>query len=347
METRMTAYFMRRISNLFNERHSRTLWFSAFFLMTFTLSSFSFSSAQQLSADAGDGIYYHLIVDSFSSLEKARIRAKELISQGYQAQILVPLENGNPYRISVYHAANRQDVVNYQSMIKEAGQVSGWILDWTDKGSISHVADASAQTDNNRPFYYLISGSYTTRDMAYEDAQILARHELIREPLLLMPVEGDPYYRVAIYYSSDRRHVDSFNEQIQRAGLKKGWVYETFVDYATPSGWNPRLESNSAPSGANMRNVSGPGTPKGPTLAEPSVPMFYLIASSFNTEWQAKTQMLQFQREGYKSTVLPVSGEGSEKYRVAIFYASDRKEVVDFSRKIPKTQRKSYWILRQ
>ncbi len=291
---------------------------------------------------------HFLVLGSYQSYETAKNYADRLEKEGYMPSILAPSASGNSYRVSIFHSTDRYSVEAYQNQLKKAGQNAGWIH--TEK---FNTADFPTQSNygpqgSPRPTYYLIAGSYSTYDLAVEEAVALQNSGF--DAFVLRPPLNEVQYRVTTYYTSDRNEIEAYAAMLEKQNKRSGWILESFEDLLVRNPEELQASANTKQAltysnvPQNQENLSN-RTPAPNGQLGNNEEMFHLIGGSFESKVAAQTYMDNLKRKGF-SPLLISPKQGSEKhvYRVSLFSAVDRESVKQYQDKMGADK---YWILKQ
>lgn len=286
----------------------------------FLLAGSSTASAQN--SGAGD---YYLIAGSFHSFESANEALEEFEDQGFQPIILFPAADGKDlYRVSIYQAAKRTEVVQYQALLKGQGRKGGWI--YQAKASTASQVNsrmASIPGDATERHYLIVSSLKGYTD-ALDAAAVL--NEKGYETEVLFPGQGSEYYRISVYQATDREEIEAYSAMLKKQGKEAGWVY-----------------SEPIISGASVRAVPTAAITRSGAAAEKGL-RFHLIVGSYDNYMMALDYADQLKTKGYDALVIfPDKPTGN--YRVSLYHSNDRAEVAGFGQNQKKQKKLTGWVL--
>lgn len=269
---------------------------------------------------------HHLIVASFDNFTAASAGLNEILPTHPNAEILFPEPGSNRYRISAYHAANRQEVETYKRTAP-LGDRKAWIL---TRGTTNTRGDQSSRANqrsapavsSNAATYHLVLTSHTDEPRAMEAVNQLTA--LGYEPYIVYPKPGDPVqaYRVAIYMANTRREVTAYQAMLRRGGHDDGWILKQQSAAIAPG------------AGANLRTRGATGDRT-----------YYLIGGSFDRYDEASDFLQAAQAMGAPAEILwPRQGEEQGKFRVSLYKADTRASVEAYQRSLNSQGRQGGWI---
>ena len=294
------------------------------------------TSAISISAQNG---YYHLITASFKTFEAASTHVKGLESdKDYSPVILMPTENSSFYRVSIYQSFDRKKVLAYNKMLKGKSKKSGWVF-----AQVEPVADnATARSSGNSnassvptdgTIYHLIVGSFNTFNQAFSEQK--KREEKGFEPYILNPDPSNSNYRVAVYYSENRKEVERYASLLKRRGENGGWIFEdgggakTSVKTADVSTEVSRV--------ANVTEVQAD---------ESQNNTYHLIGGSFKRFDQASNLAEALKKKGIDPLIMWPEKDGGY-FKVSVYRSTNKQEVKAYEEAARKNGIVNGWVFAQ
>jgi len=173
-------------------------------------------------------ITYYLIAGSHPDFETANNHAAELQADGFETLILLPDEESDKYRVSVYFTHDKREIDAYASYLRRGGKVKGWILARHGAAPANELAAPRGELTRSIPSgqqYYLIRGSFKNRTSA---EQFMAEmRQAGYQTYLLQPTPNSRNrYRVAIYRAPNRAEVEAFQKTLKSQGKEAGWILQ-------------------------------------------------------------------------------------------------------------------------
>ena len=293
-------------------------------------------SAATISAQNG---YYHLINASFKTFEAASTHVKGLQSdRDYSPVILMPADNSSYYRVSIYQSFDRKKVSAYDKMLKGKGKKSGWVFAQVETVPNNAVSRSSGNT-NSAPktsdgtLYHLVVGSFDTFTQAYSEQN--KREEKGFEPYILNPDPDNSKYRVAVYYSENRKEVERYSSLLKRRGEKGGWILEdtggarTSVKTADVSTETSRISDVTS----SVAEVDQNHT-------------YHLIGGSFKRFDQASNLAEALKKKGIDPLIMWPEKDGGY-FKVSVYRSTNKQEVKAFGETAKNNGIVNGWVFTQ
>ncbi len=275
---------------------------------------------------------FYLIAGSFHSFDKANEALEELEDQGFKPIILFPDgDQKDLYRVSIYQAKKRTEVVQYQALLKGQGRKAGWIYEGKAPTATAATATSSRAwvqpiPDGAKEVHYLIVASLKGYPEALETAAELNGKGYETE--ILFPGSGSDHYRISVYRAVDREEIDAYASMLKRQGKESGWIHTESLGTAGA------MASRSVPVPASSVTRSA-GAAKGLR--------FHLIVGSYENYMVALDYSEQLKEKGYDALVIfPDKPTGS--YRVSIYHSDSRTEVAGFGQNQKRQGKPTGWV---
>lgn len=285
--------------------------------------------------------YYHLIAGSFDDLKSANDLVTALKAKGQSnALILFPSAESPKYRVSVYYSANRQEVQSYANSIRNTGGKSYWILVQKDPKAVAASSSATPVAKNKKPeqtkpgamtpgkpapakpgpTYHLVVGSFDKFETANQSMSSLVSSGF--EPYIIYPSASSKAYKVGVYYSKDRKEVQTYSGMLKKRGKNPGWIYED--SDAAPSTKTTPATSTRLPAGAT--------------------PTYHLIAGSYDRFEQASEFADAMKAKGMEPLIMFPEPGISDTFRVSVYRSTNKTSVESYKKQ--KALSKA-WIFEQ
>ena len=287
-----------------------------------------------LSAQNG---YYHLINASFKTFEAASSHVKGLESEkDYKPVILMPTENSSHYRVSIYQSFDRKEVLAYNKMLKGKGKKAGWVftqLAPVTNNAVARSSTAPQTTDGT--MYHLIVGSFNTFNQAFAEQQ--KREEKGFEPYILNPDPTNTNYRVAVYYSENRKEVARYSSLLKRRGESGGWIFED------TGGAKTSVKATAV--NTETSRVSEVTTPTSISAAAQNQ-TYHLIGGSFKRFDQASNLAEALKKKGIDPLIMWPDKDGGF-FKVSVYRSTNKQEVKAFEETARKSGIVNGWVFAQ
>ncbi|TAE47210.1 MAG: SPOR domain-containing protein [Bacteroidetes bacterium] len=287
--------------------------------------------------------YYHLIAGSFDDLKSANDLVTALKAKGQSnALILFPSAESPKYRVSVYYSASRQEVQTYANSIRNTGGKSYWILVQKDPKAVAassstavaasaknkkpeqtkpgSMTSGKAATPTAGPTYHLVVGSFDKFETANQSMSSLVSSGF--EPYIIYPSASSKAYKVGVYYSKDRKEVQTYSGMLKKRGKNPGWIYED--SEAAPSTKTTPATSTRLPAG--------------------STPTYHLIAGSYDRFEQASEFADAMKAKGMQPLIMFPEPGISDTFRVSVYRSTSKTSVESYKKQ--KALSKA-WIFEQ
>ncbi|MCI4668706.1 MAG: SPOR domain-containing protein [Bacteroidia bacterium] len=279
-----------------------------FFFLWLLLSLATLSMAQNTS--------YHLIAGSFKTLKPANELVDVLSMKGFSPQIIFPSEKSSYYRVSIFNSVDRNTVKSYKSQV--SGGAKYWTLAVDGTQSRSSVS-GNPSFENDRSIfsnnYHVVIGSFPSRDAALRSQG--ARQNQGFNAYILEPADGNSTYRLAVYRSSNRKEVETYQRQLVRSGkVPNAWIHESGA-------------STSVSTGTGSRVVGG---------------MYHLIGGSYNKFDEADAYKQEMIGKGFKAIIIFPKPGVSTTYRVSVARSAVKNDVKSAQAKYKSMTKKGSWI---
>ena len=185
-------------------------------------------------------------------------------------------------------------------------------------------------------YYHLIVSSKATLAEADAAAKAYKVPGMTLSPTILFPAEGEKWYRVSAYQSTQRPEVENISRQLVAKGKPKGWILTL----------NAGQRGAASPAAGTASTARREASQAAPASASGNV-RYHLIVGSHPSYEVAQTQVDQLTAKGMEPYVVFPMGEVSA-FRVSVFNSANKREIDAYATRLrQRYPSMSNWILEE